>query len=490
MLEETSRKDEGYVGKCLNFILYKTLADRLWTPFKAICFNPTIALGVIIVLYLVFCLIFIPLLMLSYLITGYGSFLVLCVVINILVQMLARTMAFPGCNISVHKQIAADFINRILVYLTKLAKLTGDFAATLMLAESGRISASELRTADRKLAEIGRVASSLPKLQETLKAASMYVEANKITTAEEQAIVSQLYSAVESFNNALPELATLPLDSLAKGKQPAPGNSAGQKLSITAQTAGRCLKASEALKQAAEAAMPPKKAEEDGIMAKLKGLMSLNEGLVGGEKLTFPFMREQLKTRFMAESFNLTGCNNNLIDGIIIYAANIGTPEQRNGRTVGRGMVMFCSPNGGFYELVSQVELTQSWLGYYTTLGYDICYYNYAGYGNSTGSPAPNNIKRDALTVAQYLKRVKEPLTFIVHGESIGGMSACHIARNMTVSALICDRTFASLDSLATRLLGGDWAGCGLMYLGLWSTNVVRDYLAAQCPKLILQVSK
>ncbi len=51
----------------------------------------------------------------------------------------------------------------------------------------------------------------------------------------------------------------------------------------------------------------------------------------------------------------------------------------------------------------------------------------------------------------------------------------------------MCDRTFASLDSVATRLLGGAWAGYGLRYLGLWSTPVVSDYLAARCPKLVLQ---
>jgi len=33
----------------------------------------------------------------------------------------------------------------------------------------------------------------------------------------------------------------------------------------------------------------------------------------------------------------------------------------------------------------------------------------------------------------------------------------------------------------------GSWAGLGLKYCTLWSTNVMRDYLAATCPKIILQ---
>jgi hypothetical protein len=34
----------------------------------------------------------------------------------------------------------------------------------------------------------------------------------------------------------------------------------------------------------------------------------------------------------------------------------------------------------------------------------------------------------------------------------------------------------------------GKWAGWGLQYCTLWSTNVARDYLASTCPKIILQV--
>jgi hypothetical protein len=38
------------------------------------------------------------------------------------------------------------------------------------------------------------------------------------------------------------------------------------------------------------------------------------------------------------------------------------------------------------------------------------------------------------------------------------------------------------------RTLQGKWAGWGLQYCTLWSTNVARDYLASTCPKIILQV--
>ena len=35
-----------------------------------------------------------------------------------------------------------------------------------------------------------------------------------------------------------------------------------------------------------------------------------------------------------------------------------------------------------------------------------------------------------------------------------GGMIACHVANTHSVDLLVCDRTFASLDAVAARLLG------------------------------------
>lgn len=56
------------------------------------------------------------------------------------------------------------------------------------------------------------------------------------------------------------------------------------------------------------------------------------------------------------------------------------------------------------------------------------------------------------------------------------------------INLLICDRTFASLDSVGSRILGS-WAGYGLKYGSLWFSDAVSDYLVAKCVKVILQVS-
>jgi len=51
---------------------------------------------------------------------------------------------------------------------------------------------------------------------------------------------------------------------------------------------------------------------------------------------------------------------------------------------------------------------------------------------------------------------------------------------------LLADRTFASLDSVAARMMGQPLAMC-VRYLGFWFTDSVSDYLDSKCYKLILQ---
>ena len=55
--------------------------------------------------------------------------------------------------------------------------------------------------------------------------------------------------------------------------------------------------------------------------------------------------------------------------------------------------------------------------------------------------------------VISIIQRERRPFRIILHGESIGGMVACHLARRVPVDALVCDRTFATLDATAARLM-------------------------------------
>ncbi|RYY70992.1 alpha/beta fold hydrolase, partial [archaeon] len=165
-------------------------------------------------------------------------------------------------------------------------------------------------------------------------------------------------------------------------------------------------------------------------------------------------------------------------------------------------LVLFCPPNAGFYEVLSQCDFESSWVGYYLNRGYDVFTFNYRGYGRSQGVPSSQALKQDGLVVFQYVLQHYPAKLYVLHGESIGGMVACHIAAHNTHTythtpssssssspsiSLICDRTFGSLDAAAARIMA-QWAGQAMRHLALWKTDVVSDYLAATCDKLVLQV--
>jgi hypothetical protein len=184
------------------------------------------------------------------------------------------------------------------------------------------------------------------------------------------------------------------------------------------KVASHCLKASKALKVAVDASKPVQAPEDDGgIMSKVKSLLNLADGLEGCEKVAFPYMRCMLQQRFKVERFTLTGCDKNKIDGVIFPASALLGAGTRSPQvtTTGAdpsaaspaspvGIVMFCSPNAGFYEGMCQSDLASSWLGYYVRLGYDVCMFNYRGYGLSTGAPEPHGIKQDACQVYTHLQ--------------------------------------------------------------------------------------
>jgi len=210
----------------------------------------------------------------------------------------------------------------------------------------------------------------------------------------------------------------------------------------------------------------------------------------------------------------------------------------------GRKAVLYCNPNAGLSEVATGMGLTsgnvddagnaqgkdpsqRSWTEYYTSHGYDIYLFNYAGYGRSYGgsswnesssefapgflgamkriifstfigfTPSSETLKADATAVAKHIVNNIGVDQLIIHGESIGGMSAAGAARALTagstaaersssnVSLLVCDRTFCNLNAVAQRLVGG-WTGNAINLLTpTWSTDVAHDFLAAKCAKIV-----
>jgi hypothetical protein len=203
--------------------------------------------------------------------------------------------------------------------------------------------------------------------------------------------------------------------------------------------------------------------------------------------------------------------------------------------------VLYCNPNAGLIEVATGMSLAggnvasdvddvindSCWTDFYTNQGFDIYLFNYAGFGRSYGvgfcgtakrggeekyvagafgrikrilhstfcsfQPTPATLRADGLAVGQHIIAQMGVEFLVIHGESIGGIAAASTARKLTensvledrVSLLICDRTFCNLEAVAQRLVGG-WSGYAIRFLApFWSTDVVGDFLASSCPKVV-----
>ena len=226
-----------------------------------------------------------------------------------------------------------------------------------------------------------------------------------------------------------------------------------------------------------------------------------------------------------------------LIDVLHFPALNAtGTPVVGNQKAL-----LYCNPNAGLIEVAGGMSLVggnlpstdanappgETWIDFYTSIGFDVYLYNYAGYGRSYGTtvcsssppwtrihspggfarlyrilvsclfhfqPTPDTLRADGYAVAQHILNDAGVQQLVIHGESIGGVAASGTARKLShlpaarakLSLLICDRTFCNLEAVAQRLVGG-WTGYAIRTLTLfsWSTDVAGDFLAAACPKVV-----
>jgi pimeloyl-ACP methyl ester carboxylesterase len=125
------------------------------------------------------------------------------------------------------------------------------------------------------------------------------------------------------------------------------------------------------------------------------------------------------------------------------------------------------------------------WLNFWLSRGISLFFFNYAGYGRSTGKPSPSRIAHDGESVIRYLK--SKGITQIgVYGRSIGGVTGCHLARHHpdVVQLLIADRTMSTLEN-AARYLYGAWASSGIKLTAMMADNV-DNFLQVRAYKLLI----
>ncbi|CAI2379335.1 unnamed protein product [Moneuplotes crassus] len=146
--------------------------------------------------------------------------------------------------------------------------------------------------------------------------------------------------------------------------------------------------------------------------------------------------------------------------------------------------VMICNPNCVYYENFGIYE--DQFFNFFLRNGFNVFLWNYRGYGRSTGSISPDSFFEDADHLVQYLVNIRGVTRLLVHGSSLGGAIACHLANNPNVEAVFADRTFSSLDSVIRDDFGPTLRFLyNLFTVGQWKMKVSQKYLMSDKYKIL-----
>lgn len=185
---------------------------------------------------------------------------------------------------------------------------------------------------------------------------------------------------------------------------------------------------------------------------------------------TYDQMRLELQSRYECELISLE------VGKIVLDCMYVTNSESQDSAT----MIM-CNPNAGLYEFA---YYQSEWLEYYIASGINVFLWNYRGYGRSKGTPDPETMKQDGECVVEFLRANKNVKILGVHGESLGGIVAAHIARKCEVDFLFVDRSFDKLSEVVQYSFG-KWAKVMMKTVKKWETEASFDYLYVNCYKIL-----
>ena len=110
--------------------------------------------------------------------------------------------------------------------------------------------------------------------------------------------------------------------------------------------------------------------------------------------------------------------------------------------------ILFCHGNAG--DLGSRVDAMRT----LHDLGFNIFFFDYRGYGHSTGSPTEGGTYQDARAAWAYLvkERGAPAEKLVIYGRSLGGAVAVRLASEVGVVALVLESTFSSARDMAAGM--------------------------------------
>lgn len=131
-----------------------------------------------------------------------------------------------------------------------------------------------------------------------------------------------------------------------------------------------------------------------------------------------------------------------------------GAKKPQNTKKYGDKFVLICQPNAALYELSCYDE---GKINFYLKNGFSIAFWNYRGYGRSTGEATLENMSQDGQLILQTIKSRFNPSKMMIYGRSLGGHTAKSMCQSGLVDAIILDRTFSNIGYVAREMMGR-WA--------------------------------
>jgi hypothetical protein len=473
------------------------LAEQLWWPFRVLVIKPKTSAIVVLSSNAIFIAIGLTLKYLSMLITRYGVFCLFLYGLYAAAGLLARSLAYPAHTKMVVRDMERECAKQMRNSITHGTELVNDYLSMLKAPESSPNRKWELANTGEEVARVRKdilegYVNALHRMKQMMTNPDDF-HGHVLLTALEDLLVmmdqlsDEVVGALENVDQTMFEATRLSLIDTESSSSSAPGGTG-----TTSTSNPNDGKVSLAPYIAAVAAvddaailMGGDKEKDKTSWAIVKYFknwyraqhpMRLANGTGGGSGGLaiggLDLMRADLSYRMNGEQVWITSNDNSgtRIDGMLIKgpSSNANTGSRRQ-EYPDKRTVIICNPNAGLYELH---HFQSDWIMFYTQLGYDVFVYNYRGYARSTGCPSPDGNNADGEAVVAHLRDTGVQL-IVVHGESIGGLVANHLAANCDIDLLIADRTFANLNIIARHLIGA-WADNGLRIATGWKTDNTR----------------
>lgn len=140
--------------------------------------------------------------------------------------------------------------------------------------------------------------------------------------------------------------------------------------------------------------------------------------------------------------------------------------------------ILHCHGNAG--NITHRLEL----LSLLHRLGANVLLFDYQGFGQSEGSPSERNTYDDARAAFDWLVREQgvPPGRIVLHGQSLGGAVAAHLAAEVRPAGLVLESGFTSLPDLGAVL----YPYVPVRLISRFKYDTAKALTRVSCPLLVI----